>query len=141
MNVQEWMSGWSRKPDEPAVPRPVAAHLPPPPPGERRRHFRKPVALAARVRSRDASGTMHDHIARTLDLSMGGTCVASDALLERGAVVEIELLQQGLTFRSGASVVGVGPGELRLEFLNLGVVAKDVLSMTLTGGLLLSGAM
>lgn len=142
MNVQEWMSGWSRKPEPTQRPsRPAAPHIPEPPPGERRRHFRKAVAMPARVRVRDASGGLKDSFARTRDISMGGTCVLADLPLAAGAIVEVEFLQQGLTFRSGATVVGVAPGELRLEFTQLSVVSKDVLSMLLTGGLMLSAAM
>lgn len=138
MNVQEWMSGWSRKPEPERPPRP---QIPAPPPGERRRHFRKPVAVPARVRLRDASGALKDSFARTRDISMGGTCVLAHLPVEPGCVVEVEFLQQGLTFRSGATVVGVAPGELRLEFTQLSVISKDVLSMLLTGGLMLSAAM
>lgn len=142
MNVQEWMNGWSRKPEtaEPP-PRPVAPRIPAPPPGERRRHFRKEMAVPARVRVRDSAGGLKDSFARTRDISMGGTCVLADLPLVEGAVVEVEFLQQGLTFRSGATVVGLGPGEVRLEFTQLSVISKDVLSMLLTGGLMLSAAM
>lgn len=142
MNVQEWMNGWSRQPETARrAPQPVRAQVPAPPPGERRRHFRKDMALPARVRLRDASGVLTDSFARTRDISMGGTCVQADLAVPAGAVVEVEFLQQGLTFRSGATVVGVAPGELRLEFTQLSVISKDVLSMLLTGGLMLSAAM
>lgn len=121
------VSRWRRSPvREPQPPRPE------PRPAERRRHYRNLVSWPARLRLRDGSV----QAAELRDLSLGGTRLLAGAEpCPPGALLEVELTRQGLTFRSAARVLATCGRELRLEFVNPSVVATDVLAALLTGNL------